>query len=313
MLIWVNRFIDYRFSSSVGLFPSVFNLAESAVDIFVNATCGEHEPEVFCTLASGVAADAAGRYTADQHGRQSSGDQHGRQSGGGLECGVCDASRADRAHSVDLTMDGDGGSWWQSPSLQYGGEYNYVTITIDLKNVKISSSSGLDDLIFISSTFTGVPSLLSHLEERTFAQAGKLGLGAVVERPPLDEMADLRRLRPRVLARLRRGANAREAGLLGGRSSHLHLLLLRHQTLGERRGESVELHVDLPEVHELRNVVLHVLLVHVLLLLVDSRELDERSSGCVGSFRGSGGVHPRQVHPVETANALAAARGLGHP
>jgi len=110
--------LDYRFSSSSGLFPSVFNLAESSVDVFVNATCGEHEPEVFCTLASGVTADAAGRY-AD----------------GSLECGVCDAGRADRSHSVDKTMDGNHGTWWQSPSLQYGGEYNYVTLTVDLKNI----------------------------------------------------------------------------------------------------------------------------------------------------------------------------------
>ena len=30
---------DYRFTTSTGLFPSVFNIAEGA-DIFVNATCG---------------------------------------------------------------------------------------------------------------------------------------------------------------------------------------------------------------------------------------------------------------------------------
>ena len=36
----ITRFsTDYRFTTSTGLFPSVFNIAEGA-DIFVNATCG---------------------------------------------------------------------------------------------------------------------------------------------------------------------------------------------------------------------------------------------------------------------------------
>ncbi len=62
------------------------------------------------------------------------------------ECGVCDASKTDKAHNVDLAIDGDefsssssgvppSTSWWQSPSLQYGPEFHYVTVTVDLKNV----------------------------------------------------------------------------------------------------------------------------------------------------------------------------------
>ena len=35
--------------TSVGLFPSVFNLAESAA-IIANATCGEQKTEVYCQL-----------------------------------------------------------------------------------------------------------------------------------------------------------------------------------------------------------------------------------------------------------------------
>eukprot|EP00095_Tigriopus_kingsejongensis_P006099 maker-scaffold691_size110934-snap-gene-0.30 protein:Tk06099 transcript:maker-scaffold691_size110934-snap-gene-0.30-mRNA-1 annotation:"unnamed protein product" len=98
---------DYRFTSSVGLFPSVFNLAEGA-DVFVNATCGQYESEVYCTL-SGL-------------------DKQREQ------CGVCDGSKPDKAHHIELALDGEE-TWWQSPSLQYGSEYNFVTITVDLKKV----------------------------------------------------------------------------------------------------------------------------------------------------------------------------------
>ena len=36
---------DFRFTSSAGLFPSIFNLAEHAT-IQANATCGENRQEV---------------------------------------------------------------------------------------------------------------------------------------------------------------------------------------------------------------------------------------------------------------------------
>ena len=93
----------------------MFNLAEGA-EVFVNATCGTAEPEVYCTLAS-------------SNGNVLNGKD--------LECGVCDASKTDKAHPVEAAVDGDDGTWWQSPSLQYGTQYNFVTITIDLKNVRL--------------------------------------------------------------------------------------------------------------------------------------------------------------------------------
>ncbi len=101
------------------MFPSVFNLAESA-DVFVNATCGAPEAEVYCTLAS-----SAAQKNLTTHGSNTE-----------LECGVCDASKSDKAHSIEMAVDATAeDSWWQSPSIQYGAEYNYVTITVDLKNV----------------------------------------------------------------------------------------------------------------------------------------------------------------------------------
>jgi laminin alpha 1/2 len=83
----------------------VFNIAESA-DIFVNATCGgRRESEVYCTH------------------------------GGRHECGVCDATDQAKAHPIEAAVDGDE-TWWQSPSLQNGPEFHYVTITVDLKEVQ---------------------------------------------------------------------------------------------------------------------------------------------------------------------------------
>ncbi len=84
----------------------MFNIAEGS-DIFVNATCGEHESEVYCVLDSGHE----------------------------LECGVCDDSKESKSHPVDAAVDGADNTWWQSPSLQYGPGFHHVTVTVDLKNV----------------------------------------------------------------------------------------------------------------------------------------------------------------------------------
>ncbi|XP_044750495.1 laminin subunit alpha-1 [Coccinella septempunctata] len=90
-----------------GLWPSVFNLATKAV-ISVNATCGEGGREEFCRMAEG----AKGR------------------------CGICDNFSPDsgKRHSIHFAIDGSN-RWWQSPALFYGPEFEYVTITIDLKQV----------------------------------------------------------------------------------------------------------------------------------------------------------------------------------
>ncbi len=47
--------LDFRYSSSKGLFPSIFNLASHA-EVTANATCGQHRAETYCTLAEGGAA-----------------------------------------------------------------------------------------------------------------------------------------------------------------------------------------------------------------------------------------------------------------
>lgn len=93
----------------MGLWPSVFNLATKAL-ISVNATCGEGGREEFCRFSEG----ARGR------------------------CGVCDNFSPDpgKKHSIHYAIDGTN-RWWQSPTLHNGPEYEYVTITLDLKQVSL--------------------------------------------------------------------------------------------------------------------------------------------------------------------------------
>ena len=50
------------------------------------------------------------------------------------ECGVCDAGDPHKAHPAGAAVDGEE-TWWQSPSLQNGPEFHYVTVTVDLKEV----------------------------------------------------------------------------------------------------------------------------------------------------------------------------------
>ena len=96
--------------SGVGLFPSVFNLATRAT-IRANATCGSTGPEVYCKLVEHVQMRAP-------------------------QCGVCDSNSPDheKRHPITHAIDGTP-RWWQSPSLQNGPQYEWVTITLDLKQV----------------------------------------------------------------------------------------------------------------------------------------------------------------------------------
>lgn len=51
-------------------------------------------------------------------------------------CGICDDYATDptRRHPINLALD-DSNRWWQSPALIYGSEFEYVTVTVDLKQV----------------------------------------------------------------------------------------------------------------------------------------------------------------------------------
>lgn len=96
-----------RSLKSGGIFPSTFNVAAKA-DIFVNATCGEEGPETFCKPSESS------------------------------RCGVCDARSPDpgKRHNISNILDSSPGKWWQSPTLARGDRYEYVTIVLDLKQVR---------------------------------------------------------------------------------------------------------------------------------------------------------------------------------
>uniref|UniRef100_A0A8C3JNQ0 Laminin subunit alpha-2 n=1 Tax=Calidris pygmaea TaxID=425635 RepID=A0A8C3JNQ0_9CHAR len=95
------------------LFPAVLNLATNAL-ITTNATCGEKGREMYCKLVEHVPGQPARN----------------------PQCRICDQkSRVPhQRHPITNAIDGKN-TWWQSPSIQNGIEYHYVTVTLDLQQV----------------------------------------------------------------------------------------------------------------------------------------------------------------------------------
>ncbi|XP_055362116.1 laminin subunit alpha-2 isoform X2 [Betta splendens] len=96
-----------------GLFPAVLNLASMA-DITANATCGSMGPEMFCKLVEHVPGQPVTN----------------------PQCRICNQKSQIplEHHPIEYAIDGTN-RWWQSPSIQNGMDYHYVTITLDLKQV----------------------------------------------------------------------------------------------------------------------------------------------------------------------------------
>uniref|UniRef100_A0A7M4EVN4 Laminin subunit alpha-1 n=1 Tax=Crocodylus porosus TaxID=8502 RepID=A0A7M4EVN4_CROPO len=103
----------HRSAQNQGLFPAILNLASNA-HITTNATCGEKGPEMFCKLVEHV----PGRPLRN------------------AQCRVCDNNSPNpkEQHPISNAIDGTN-NWWQSPSIQNGREYHWVTITLDLRQV----------------------------------------------------------------------------------------------------------------------------------------------------------------------------------
>lgn len=104
--------------SAGGLYPPLFNVAPRA-SITVNATCGQNGAEEYCKLV-----DAYPHRNWAKH------------------CGTCNAHSSDRAkqrpiESLISPSNSFEESWWQSPTLQGGRQFEYVTITLDLKQVSV--------------------------------------------------------------------------------------------------------------------------------------------------------------------------------
>ncbi|XP_059831982.1 laminin subunit alpha-1 isoform X1 [Hypanus sabinus] len=100
-------------SQQRGLFPAILNLASNAI-ISTNATCGEHGPEMYCKLVEHV----PGRPIRNP------------------QCRICDQNSANpkERHPIQSAIDGTN-NWWQSPSIQNGRQFHWVTITLDLRQV----------------------------------------------------------------------------------------------------------------------------------------------------------------------------------
>uniref|UniRef100_A0A8C0V493 Laminin subunit alpha-2 n=1 Tax=Cyanistes caeruleus TaxID=156563 RepID=A0A8C0V493_CYACU len=79
-----------------------------------NATCGEKGREMYCKLVEHVPGQPARN----------------------PQCRICDQrSRVPhQRHPITNAIDGKN-TWWQSPSIQNGIEYHYVTITLDLQQI----------------------------------------------------------------------------------------------------------------------------------------------------------------------------------
>ncbi|KAL7739991.1 hypothetical protein ACLKA6_007498 [Drosophila palustris] len=127
-----NQQADDVSAGSVGghLYPPVFNVAPRAA-ITVNATCGQNGAEEYCKLV-----DA---YPHRKWAKQ---------------CGICNAHSSDRAKQRPIeSLISPGSSfdesWWQSPTLQGGHEYEYVTITLDLKQFHPRSICALGSSLII--------------------------------------------------------------------------------------------------------------------------------------------------------------------
>uniref|UniRef100_A0A8C5TD51 Laminin subunit alpha-2 n=1 Tax=Malurus cyaneus samueli TaxID=2593467 RepID=A0A8C5TD51_9PASS len=98
---------------SFGLFPAVLNLATNAL-ITTNATCGEKGQEMYCKLVEHVPGQPVKN----------------------PQCRICDqrSKVPHQRHPITNAIDGKN-TWWQSPSIQNGIEYHYVTITLDLQQI----------------------------------------------------------------------------------------------------------------------------------------------------------------------------------
>ncbi|KAF7990369.1 hypothetical protein HCN44_000174 [Aphidius gifuensis] len=106
-LKWNNDLIgNNKITKTKGLYPSTFNVALKA-EIYANATCGEDGPEKYCKLSDS------------------------------RKCEICDAKSPDPAkqHNIYNVLNSKAGKWWQSPTLAQGDRYEYIDITLDLKQI----------------------------------------------------------------------------------------------------------------------------------------------------------------------------------
>ncbi|GMR41651.1 hypothetical protein PMAYCL1PPCAC_11846, partial [Pristionchus mayeri] len=108
--------------------------------ITATATCGEinGQPisEMYCSLAGASGYTPVNQYTYHVEDNNLSVYQEMRRERelfvqGGHGCGFCRSDAEDKAHPASNMVDGNN-SWWMSPPLSRGMQYNQINITIDL-------------------------------------------------------------------------------------------------------------------------------------------------------------------------------------
>ncbi|KAJ8668735.1 hypothetical protein QAD02_010398 [Eretmocerus hayati] len=101
------------------LTPPYFNLAEGK-EIVASATCGVDtpDPELYCQLV-GANSDQEAATNLNQTIIQ------------GQQCDYCDPDDEEKRHPPEYAVDGME-TWWQSPPLSRGKEYEQVDLTINL-------------------------------------------------------------------------------------------------------------------------------------------------------------------------------------
>lgn len=111
-----------------GLYPPLFNVAPRA-HITVNATCGQSGREEYCKLVD-----------AYPHKKWAT------------QCGICNVQSSDvakqRPIEAVISNTNFDERWWQSPTLQYGRHFEYVTITLDLRQVSGRKRGGMKAVFF---------------------------------------------------------------------------------------------------------------------------------------------------------------------
>ncbi|KAF8358536.1 epi-1, partial [Pristionchus pacificus] len=108
--------------------------------ITATATCGEinGQPinEMYCSLAGSTQYTPINQYSYHVEDHNQGAYQEMRREReafvqGGHGCGFCRADAEDKAHPATNMVDGNN-SWWMSPPLSRGMQYNQINITIDL-------------------------------------------------------------------------------------------------------------------------------------------------------------------------------------
>ena len=125
LILWT--FIALQGCIAQVLTPPYFNLAVGK-RIEATATCGEAvtEPELFCKLTG---ADLAG--SGARGDDQTTGNHQVIQ---GQLCDFCNPDTVDQNHPPGQALDGRE-TWWQSPPLSRGLDFNRVNLTINLGQV----------------------------------------------------------------------------------------------------------------------------------------------------------------------------------